>query len=61
MLLDDAPRRETDPARLVGQLIKDYAADRPGIKDEVADWFDSLDVTKVYRQPVRGMSKGGCY
>lgn len=61
MLLDDAPHREAFPIRLIAQQIKDYAADRPGIEDEVADWFDTLDITKVYYNPVRSMSKGECY
>jgi len=61
MLLDDAPQREAFPVKLISQQIKDYAADRHGIEDEVADWFDALDVTKVYPSPVRSMSKGECY
>lgn len=58
MLLDDALNQQGIPSKTLGQQITDYAADRPGIEDEVADWFDRLDVTKVYDQTVTGASKG---
>ena len=61
MLLDDAPRRSISPIDVLSRQINDYHADREGIEDEVADWFDVFDVTKVYRNKVENLSKGQWY
>jgi ABC-type multidrug transport system ATPase subunit len=61
MLLDETPRRNTLPLEVLSRQINDYHADRAGIEDEVADWFDALDVTKVYRNESGNLSKGQWY
>ncbi|HUG71194.1 MAG TPA: ATP-binding cassette domain-containing protein [Pirellulaceae bacterium] len=61
MLLEDAVQGRVHPVDLLGQRIKDYRADRSGIEDEVAKWFDTLDITSVYRNEAKGLSKGQCY
>lgn len=61
MLLDDTPRRNTGPVGVLSRQIEDYRADRKGIEDEVADWFDALDVTKVSGNQVMSLSKGQWY
>jgi ABC-type multidrug transport system ATPase subunit len=61
MLLDDVVRRNSLPLDVIGRQIKDYGADRPGIEDEVANWFDALDVTRVYQNYAGSLSKGQWY
>lgn len=61
MLLEDAVQGRVHPVDLLGQRIKDYAADRPGIEDEIAKWFDALDITSVYRNEATRLSKGQFY
>jgi ABC-type multidrug transport system ATPase subunit len=61
MLLGDPPKSERAVRSKIGQLIKDYDAYRPGIEDEVADWFDALDITKVYHNSPANLSKGQSY
>lgn len=61
MLLDDAVRRNTSPVELLSRQISDFGADREGIEDEVANWFDALDITKVYQKQSGSLSKGQWY
>lgn len=61
MLLDETARRNTQPLEVLGRQINDYRADRVGIEDEVADWFDALDVTRVYQNDAGKLSKGQWY
>ncbi len=63
MLLDDTVRRRQTPmpVDVLSQQIGDYQADRRGIEDQLADWFEALDVAKVYRTSVDGLSKGEWY
>lgn len=61
MLLEDSPRRTLGPITVLAQQIDDYRADRAGIEDEVADWFDAFDLTKVSRNQAGGVSKGQWY
>ena len=61
MLLDETARRNTQPVQLLGRQINDYLADRVGIEDEVADWFDALDVTRVYQNDAGKLSRGQWY
>ncbi len=61
MLLDEVQRRTSLPIEILGRRIKDYDADRNGIEDEVADWFDALDITRVYRNQAGNLSRGQWY
>lgn len=61
MLLEDAGQGRIHPVDLLGQRIKDYRADRPGIEDDVATWFDTLGITRIYQNEAKKFSKGECY
>ncbi|PQO41251.1 hypothetical protein C5Y96_00620 [Blastopirellula marina] len=65
MLLDDAtgPTKRENGASVqdLCDTIDNYQADRPGIENEVADWFEKLDVISVYKSRPGEMSKGQAY
>jgi ABC-type multidrug transport system ATPase subunit len=61
MLLDESTKSQACPIDVLAQAIKDYRAERSGIEDEVARWFDELDVTKVYSNRENALSKGQKY
>lgn len=65
LLLDDAPvgsrQRPAEPLRELCRTINDYHADREGIEDEVAEWFERLGVVSVHRANLNQMSKGQAY
>ena len=49
------------PTETLCSTINDYQADRPNLEQEIADWYDRLDVTSVYNKDERSMSKGQAY
>ena len=61
LLLDETAKRNRSAVEVLSRLINDYQADREGIEDEVADWFDALGITKVYRNEATKLSKGQWY
>lgn len=65
MLLDDAsgPTKRESGASVqdLCDTIENYQVDRPGIENEVADWFEKLDVISVYKARPDEMSKGQAY
>ncbi|MEW4454458.1 ATP-binding cassette domain-containing protein [Bremerella sp. JC817] len=65
MLLDDTSgdRQATlsSPVDDLCQLVRDYHADRPGIEDEIANWFERLRLVPVSRSKRGEMSKGQAY
>ncbi|WP_158264945.1 ATP-binding cassette domain-containing protein [Blastopirellula marina] len=65
MLLEESTGRprgvQYTPTRVLCQAIQDYDVQRSGIEDEIADWYDRLDVTSVYDKEARSMSKGQAY
>ena len=65
MLLDDAsgPTKRENGASVqdLCDTINNYQVDRPGIEEEVADWFDKLEVISVYQASPGEMSKGQAY
>lgn len=65
MLLDDAsgPTKREAGASVqdLCDTIHNYQVDRPGIEEEVADWFDKLEVISVYKARPGEMSKGQAY
>lgn len=65
MLLEDTesgryPQAGKPTVRLC-QMIEDYGAQREGIEDEVAQWYQRLEVVSVYDKEKRAMSKGQAY
>ncbi len=54
-------QRPVVPLHQLCRMIDDYRADRPGIQDEVASWFERLGVISVYQSDARQMSKGQAY
>ena len=65
MLLDDftGPGRRPKGSSVsdLCDTLQNYQVDRPGIENEVADWFDTLDLTSVYHALPGEMSKGQAY
>lgn len=65
LLLDESStgsrQRPVEPLQELCRAIDDYHADREGIEDEVAEWFERLGVVSVYRANANQMSKGQAY
>jgi len=64
-LLDELsakPRQgPTRPLQELCRSIEDYQADHPQVEDEVAEWFERLDVVSVCKRDSQSMSKGQAY
>lgn len=65
MLLEESTERlrglQFTPTRFLCQAIQDYEARRDGIENEIADWYDRLEIASVYDKEARSMSKGQAY
>ncbi|WP_158545526.1 ABC transporter ATP-binding protein [Bremerella cremea] len=49
------------PTETLCSTINDYQADRPNLEQDIADWYERLEVTSVYNKDERSMSKGQAY
>lgn len=53
--------RSPKPTDNLCSAIQDYDVDQSDLEQEIADWYDRLDVTSVYNKEERSMSKGQAY
>lgn len=64
-LLDESsagvPQRNIMPLQTLARAIADYRADREGIEDEVARWFERLALVPAHRGSAAEMSRGEVY
>ena len=57
MMLDDSEPQSGFVTDMLGQAVDDYQVDRPGIEDEVADWFREFGLLHAFRKS-NDLSKG---
>ena len=61
MLLDEPRSGEASIIEMIGQAISDYQVDRPELANEVAEWFEKLDLVGNYGKSANAVSKGQRY
>ena len=57
MLLDEPRSGEASIIEMIGQAISDYQVDRPELANEVAEWFEKLDLVGNYGKSANAVSK----
>jgi ABC-2 type transport system ATP-binding protein len=54
-------RSDRKPLLDIFQDLEDYGVTKDSLDAEIAMWFNKLEITSLYWQPVRAMSKGQAY